>query len=150
MAERKKLELQLNEPQILKILADPILGKNDYGPYYLFLVSNGKDEYSFFAPSEQIYQQLKTIGKGNSFELTKTARKNGKGIQVEYEIVSLNQEEKQTVSNAQKDNYFDLMLLSFEDALKIQSLHNGMANVNQIAITLFIQRTKGSHSFSGG
>jgi hypothetical protein len=38
--------------------------------------------------------------------------------------------------------YFKAMVDSFEEALRIQEKFNGMANVNQIAITLFIQRTK--------
>jgi hypothetical protein len=40
------------------------------------------------------------------------------------------------------DSYYSAMDKSFEEALQIQTKYNGMANVNQIAITLFIQRTK--------
>jgi len=144
MAERKKLELQPNEPQTIKILSDPIVGKNDYGPYYLFMVTNGKEEFSFFAPNEQIYQQLKAIGKGKSLDIIKTAKKNGKSIQVEYTVVSLDQEKKPTPTPIpeQKDKYFDAMLSSYDDALKIQEKFNGMCDVNRIAITLFIARSK--------
>jgi hypothetical protein len=36
------------------------------------------------------------------------------------------------------------MLQSFADAIRVQEKFNGMANVNQLAVTMFIQRTKGN------
>ncbi|MFA7420554.1 MAG: hypothetical protein WCZ90_12790 [Melioribacteraceae bacterium] len=147
MATKKKLDLQPNEPQSLTIISDPLVGKNDYGPYYLFMVNNGTEDLSFFAPNEQIYEQLKAIGKGKKFEIIKTARKNGKSIQVEYLISGQPEQPKQP---EQKDNYFHLMLQSYEDALKIQEKLNGMCDVNRISITLFIARSKLNGSGLGG
>ena len=40
------------------------------------------------------------------------------------------------------DFYFQSMVKSFEEAMQIQERFNGMANVSQLAVTLFIQRTK--------
>ena len=45
--------------------------------------------------------------------------------------------------NCHKHSTYCEMMNSFEEAIRIQEKFNGMANVNQIAITLFIQRTKG-------
>ena len=40
--ERKKLELELNNPTHLKLLFDdPIVGESQYGKYYLYAVRNG-------------------------------------------------------------------------------------------------------------
>lgn len=148
MAQKKKLELQPNEPQTLTIIADPVVGKNDYGPYYLFLVNDGTEDLSFFAPTEQIYLQLKSIGKGKKFEITKTAKKNGKSIQVEYVVQAQDEQPKQPTP--QKDNYFDIMLNSYQDALKIQEKLNGLVDVSRIAVTLFIARSKiNGNGFAG-
>ncbi len=47
-----------------------------------------------------------------------------------------------SVSIANPDALFMAMLVSFEDALRIQEKLNGMVDVNRIAITLFIARSK--------
>lgn len=120
--------------------SEAIVGKNTYGDYQLFIVSNGtNEEYSFFCPNEKVYEQLKSLKRGSHFEIIKTAKQNGKGIKVDYEIVVL---EDQKSKEPQKDNYFDIMLSSYEDALKIQDKLNGMVDVNRISITLFIARSK--------
>lgn len=41
-----------------------------------------------------------------------------------------------------EDNFFEVMLKSYKDALNIQGELNGMIDVNKIAITLFIARVK--------
>jgi hypothetical protein len=72
MAERKKLELELNKTQSLELLFDePMIGQSRYGEYYLYTVKNGTDEeYSFFAPAE-VNDQIKPLRKGDRFEITK-------------------------------------------------------------------------------
>lgn len=123
----------------------PIVGKNNYGDYYLYLVKNGSDEeLSFFAPNEKIHEQLKVLKKGDHFEITKTAKQNGKAIKVDYEVVVLEDKKPQTknVNLPSNDNYFDLMLHSYEDALKINEKLQGLVDVSRIAVTLFIARSK--------
>ena len=145
MPERKKMELELNKSQTLELLFDePMVGQSKYGEYYLYAVKNGSNtEYSFFAPAE-VNEQIKTLRKGDRFEITKLAEKQGTKIITKFDVKVL--ENKPPASNPpiqpNKDNYFEAMLASYQDALKIQEQLNGMVDVNRIAITLFIARSK--------
>ena len=145
MAERKKLELELNKKMSLELLFEgPVVGQSKYGEYYLYAVKNGTDtEYSFFAPDD-VHEKLKEMHKGNRFEITKTAEQKGSKIVTKHEVRLIAQPTQPNPSNnnIQKDTYFDAMLVSYKDALKIQDELNGMVDVNRIAITLFIARSK--------
>jgi hypothetical protein len=145
MAERKKLELELNKPVSLELLFDePMVGQSRYGEYFLYAVKNGTDtEYSFFAPDD-VHEKLKEMHKGDRFEITKTAEQKGSKIVTKHEVKLLAQPTQPNPSNnnIQKDSYFEAMLSSYRDALKIQDELNGMVDVNRIAITLFIARSK--------
>lgn len=144
--ERPKLELEVNQPKTIRLLFDDaIVGKSQYGPYYLYAVSNGSDkEYSFFAP-EEVHSVLKKCKKGTVATITKVASQKGSKLVTSYNVEidksSVDGSEDSTMLN-QNNKYLDMMIQSFEDALIIQEKFNGMGNVNQIAITLFIQRTK--------
>lgn len=130
----------------LELLFDqPIIGQSRYGEYYLFSVRNGTDEeYSFFAP-EEISEQLKSLKKGDRFQITKTARQNGNKVITGYDVKILSSginEDKTITPAVSKDNYFEAMMNSYSDAMKIQQKFNGLVDVNRIAITLFIARSK--------
>lgn len=135
----------MNKTQSLELLFDePMVGQSKYGEYYLYAVKNGSNtEYSFFAPIE-VNEQIKTLRKGDRFEITKLAEKNGAKIITKYDVKIL--DNKPATSNppiqTNKDNYYETMLSSYQDALKIQEQLNGMVDVNRIAITLFIARSK--------
>ena len=121
-----------------------MVGQSKYGEYYLYAVKNGSNtEYSFFAPTE-VNEQIKTLRKGDRFEITKLAEKQGAKIITKFDVKVL--ENKPPAANPplqpNKDNYFEAMLASYQDALKIQEQLNGMVDVNRIAITLFIARSK--------
>ncbi len=150
MSKRKQLELLPNQPKIIKLISDkPLIGKNSYGDYYMYVVKNGSDEeLSFFAPNEIVHNRLKDLKKGTQLEITKTAQQNGKGITVDYEIVIL--EQKPSPKNSNDDFYYEAMEKSFADAIRIQNKFNGMANVNQLAVTIYISRLKQNPSFDGG
>lgn len=87
MAERKKLELELNRPMNLTLLFDePMVGQSRFGEYFLYAVKNGTDtEYSFFAPAE-VNEQIKLLKKGDRFEITKLAEQKGTKIITKYDI----------------------------------------------------------------
>lgn len=141
----------MNKPQILELLFDePMVGNSRYGEYYLYAVKNGTDtEYSFFAPAE-VHEKIKTLKKGDKIELTKTAEQNGNKILTKYDV-NLIQNNILNPSNGSvvKDSYFEAMLQSYQDAIKIQDKLNGMVDVNRIAITLFIARSKiGSNGYN--
>jgi len=140
--QRQRLELQPNEAQVVTIKSDPIVGKNDYGLYYLFIVINSAgQELSFFAPNEEIFNQLKAIGKGKKLEITKTVKQNGKGIKTDYSIVEVEQPVNDILQK-QTDNYYSIMVQCYEDSIKIQEKFNGLVDVNRISLTLFIARSK--------
>jgi hypothetical protein len=143
MAERKKLELELNKTQTLELLFDePISGQSRYGPYWMYtLKEQSGEEVLYFAP-EEVNEQIKTLKKGDRFEITKLAEQKGTKIITKYEVKIKQQTSTSNNHQVQKDNYFDAMLTSYQDALKIQEQLNGMVDVNRIAITLFIARSK--------
>ena len=141
MAERKKLELELNKTMSLELLFDePMVGQSRFGEYYLYAVKNGSDvEYSFFAPTE-VNEQLKSLRKGERFEITKLAEQKGTKIVTSYKV------EKQSPANEinkiSNDNFYDLMLTSCRDAVKIQNELGGLMDAKSLAVTLFIARSK--------
>lgn len=141
-------------PDLRKIMAfdEPIIGESQYGKYYLYAVSNGSDkEYSLFAP-DAVHEVLKLHGKGTEAIITKLVAQRGKKLVTTFDvqIIGKNGNGKKTSSslpnsqNKSSDSFLAAMDKSFEEALTIQTKYNGMANVNQIAITLFIQRTSGN------
>jgi len=142
------------------MLADkPIIGESKWGPYYLYFVKNGTDQnYSFFAPAE-VDEIIRPLKKGNKFELTKIAKQNGSKINISYEVKVINDEhltgsvnQSQTdtyksisekdAPSQNEDNFFQLMMLSCRDAVKIQNELGGMMDAKSIAVTLFIARSR--------
>jgi hypothetical protein len=51
---------------------------------------------------------------------------------------------------AGNDNYFDIMLQSCRDAIKIQNELGGMMDAKSLAVTLFIARSKVNGNGFGG
>ena len=134
--------MELNKTVNLELLFDnPVTGQSRYGDYFLYMVKDQSGvEYSLFAPDE-VHEKLKDLKKGDRFSLTKEAGQNGKKIIIKFSVIKIGSKEPET-NNASKDNYFEAMLTSYQDALKIQEQLNGMVDVNRIAITLFIARSK--------
>lgn len=143
MGQKPKLELQINEPTKLRLLYDePIIGESTYGKYYLYAVKNGndKDEFSYFAP-DSVHEVLKNCKKNDVVIITKLAAQRGKKLVTTYDVQIVGSESA-APEQPQKNPYLENMLQSFADAIKVQEKFNGMANVNQLAVTMFIQRTK--------
>ena len=117
-----------------------MVGQSRFGEYYLYAVKNGTDqEYSFFAPAE-VNEQIKTLRKGERFEITKLAEQKGTKIITKYDIKIL-----PTTINPQpttNDNFYELMLTSCRDAVKIQNELGGLMDAKSLAVTLFIARSR--------
>ncbi len=147
----KKLELNPNEKKVLELRSDaPKTGKSSYGDYFLYTVKNGTGEdYSFFAPNEKVHNALKDLKRGTKFEIIKTAHQSGKDIKVDYEVTVLEITNPGSVPPPQDDFYYSAMEKSFSDAIRIQNKFNGMANVNQLAVTIYISRLKQSPLYDG-
>src|SRR5664279_1872337 len=126
MADRKKLDLKLNSPVTLELLFDdPVVGQSSYGEYFLYAVKQGNnEEYNFFAP-EELHEQLKGFHKGDKLEITKSAEQKGSKIVTKYDLKVISNGNNKKVSNndtgtVAKDNYFDIMLASYLDSMRIQ------------------------------
>jgi hypothetical protein len=153
MEQRPKLELEINKETHIRLQSEPKVGESQYGKYWLFTVSNGSNkEYSFFCPNEDVYEKLKGHGKGTEAIITKLAAQRGKKLVTTYDVQivedSEKMSEKDNAIDSQTNPYLESMLQSFADAIKVQDKFNGMANVNQLAVTMFIQRTKNNHQFN--
>src|SRR5664280_1884140 len=125
MSERKKLDLKLNQPATLELLfEEPVVGNSTYGEYYLYAVKQGNnEEYNFFAP-EELHSEMKNLHKGNKVEITKLAEQKGSKIITKYDLKVISNGNGKKVSDTEtntlaRDNYFDIMLASYLDALKI-------------------------------
>jgi len=151
MTERRKLELQLNQPTEIELLYDdPVVGKSQYGDYFLYAVKTKEAEFAFFAP-EEVHSELLNLKRGDKAIVTKSAMQKGSKLVTKYLIevpVQLTQQHSQPVQEEQAnkqtfnpDKFYDVMLTSYKDALQIQSELNGMVDVSRIAITLFIARS---------
>jgi len=117
-----------------------LIGTSRYGEYYLYNVRNGgNEELSYFADKD-VHEKLKDLHKGDKVEICKRAEQKGSKIITSFDVKVLKNDSPP--GNASKDNYFETMLTSYQDALNIQEKLNGMVDVNRIAITLFIARSK--------
>ena len=123
-----------------RLFDEPMVGQSRFGEYYLYAVKNGTDqEYSFFAPAE-VNEQIKSLRKGERFEITKLAEQKGTKIVTSYKV-----EKKSPVNDIIKnsnDNFYELMLTSCRDAVKIQNELGGLMDAKSLAVTLFIARSK--------
>lgn len=167
MTQRTKLELKLNNPVEVELLYDePVTGENAYGNYYLYAVRSEKTEYSFFAP-EAVHYELFNLRKGDTAIITKSAVQKGNKVVTSYEVALPQKVAQQNAINSHtpapiitekpklsesfikeqgnlSDNFFEIMLISYSDALEIQNRLENAIDVTKIAISLFISRTKGN------
>lgn len=147
MPEKKpKLELDLNRPVKIELLQEqPLIGTSRYGEYYLYNVRNGTgEELSYFADKE-VHEKLKDLRKGDKAEICKRAEQKGSKIVTSFDVKVLqnNIESPEKANNKNlDDNYYDLMLTSCRDAVRIQNELGGLMDAKSLAVTLFIARSK--------
>ncbi len=155
---KPKLDLQVNIPATITLLMDkPVTGSNAYGNWYLFGVEHEGQEYSFFATEDVArFAEENKLRKGDSIKVTKTFVKVGKKNQTSYqlEIISkvhpssngngkteLNGNGHATGNSHTLDDY-KVMHDCLAQGIKLQQDLGSVIDVNRIAITLFITRTK--------
>ena len=144
--ERKKLELDLNKPVKIELLQDQcLIGTSRYGEYYLYNVRNGgNEELSYFAEKD-VHEKLKDLRKGDKAEICKRAEQKGTKIVTSFDVKVLqnNVESPEKPNNKNlDDNYYELMLNSCRDAVRIQNELGGLMDAKSLAVTLFIARSK--------
>ncbi|QQS37197.1 MAG: hypothetical protein IPM56_04380 [Ignavibacteriales bacterium] len=147
MPEKKlKLELELNKPVKIELLQDQCLtGTSRYGEYYLYNVRNGTGEELTFFPDKEVHEKLKDLRRGDKVEICKRAEQRGSKVVTTFEVKVLpnNVESPEKVNNKiLDDNYFNLMLTSCRDAVRIQNELGGLMDAKSLAVTLFIARSK--------
>ena len=146
MPEKKpKLELELNKLVKIELLQDqPLIGTSRFGEYYLYNVRNGTGEELSFFPDKEVHEKLKILKRGDKVELCKKAEQKGSKIVTTFEVkvISSSNSEPNSEKNLITDNYFDVMLASYKDALQIQDNLGTMIDTTKISICLFIARTK--------
>jgi hypothetical protein len=159
MVQRTKLELEVNKPVEIELLYDePISGESQYGNYNLYAVKVDESEYAFFPPKE-IHDSLKNLKAGDKAVVTKLAAQRGNKIVSAFDVSIKGkstsrvdaQMKEETISKdvIPADNYYELMLQSYKDAIRIMNELNNMSDPSRIAITLFIQRTKNGNGHNG-
>ncbi|GAB4300603.1 MAG: hypothetical protein Kow0098_28060 [Ignavibacteriaceae bacterium] len=147
MPEKKpKLELELNKPVKIELFQDqPLIGTSRYGEYYLYSVRNGNGaEYSFF-PDKEVHEKLKSLRRGDKVEIIKRAEQKGSKIITTFDLKVLQSNaDSSEITNSKNidDNYYDLMLSSCRDAVRIQNELGGLMDAKSLAVTLFIARSK--------
>ncbi len=151
MPERRKLELQLNIATEIELLYDePVVGKSQYGDYYLYAVKSLDTEFAFFAP-EEIHSELQNLKRGDKAIVTKSAQQRGHKLITKYIFELPNKEELADISHRQqnpleqkpqaRDRMYEIMLDCYKDAAKLQNEFS-MVDIEKVAITLFIARSK--------
>ena len=146
MAERKKLELELNKPVKIELLQDQaLIGTSRFGEYYLYNTRNEKGEELSFFPDKDVHNKLKDLRKGDKVEICKRAEQSGTKIKTLVEVKFL-QNRVENFENAENknsdDNFYNLMLISCKDAVRIQNELGGLMDAKSLAVTLFIARSK--------
>lgn len=152
MNQRPKLEFQLNQPVEIELLYDEaIVGRNEFGEYYLYAVKVGDEEYSLFAHPD-VHNTLKNLKKGQRARITRLPYQNGKRVSIKWDVQAIeaeNFDQSQTLDIPEtntngntKDNLYKILLQSYKDAIELQKELNGMIDIEKAAITLFIARSK--------
>lgn len=149
---KPKLDLQVNIPATITLLMDkPVTGSNAYGNWYLFGVEHEGQEYSFFATEEVAkFAVENNLRKGDSLKVTKTLVKVGKKNQTFYQLEIINKNQAATNGNGkmlsngngQSNDDYQIMHDCLAQGIKLQQDLGSVIDVNRIAITLFITRTK--------
>lgn len=147
--EKKKLEIKLDESVRLRLLKDRAYeGKNNYGAWYLYSVSNGNgEELSFFAPVE-IHEQIVKHGlkTGSEFILRAVPGENGKRGKVQLSFEPVQVEQPVVPLNGTTDNFKAIMQQSLKDAIEIMQAVNTIPfqndDIRALSSCLFIARTR--------
>ena len=99
--------------------------------------------------SPEVHEVLKDLKKGAKAIITKLAEQKGNKILTKYDVAVQNMQEViPTVGNT--DNFYEIMLASCKDAVRIQNELGGMFDSKSLGVTLFIARSRVSANGYGG
>lgn len=152
MTQRSKLELELNKPTEIELLYDEcISGCGQNGEYFLYAVKSEGKEWAYF-PSEQVHNQIRNLRRGEKAIITKLSSQRGNkvvttfDVQINESVPASNVNDSDYINDTNNykysDRLYEIILQCYRDALKIQGELNGLVDVNKIAITLFIARSR--------
>ncbi|GJQ61579.1 MAG: hypothetical protein SCALA702_06320 [Melioribacteraceae bacterium] len=143
MTQRKKLELQVNRPTEIELLYDEcVSGQNQYGAYFLYAVKCNGQEYSFFPP-ESLHKELDQYRRGDRVLITRLSAFRGDKLVSTYDTQAVGTAQSNDKPKAEaRDDLSGVMLQCYKDAININSQINGLGDIDKIAVTLYISRSK--------
>lgn len=167
MTQRPKLEVPVNSSVEIELLYDEaIVGRNEYGAYFLYAVKSKGQEYSLFAHPE-VHEALSKLSKGDRAVITKLVSQRGSRYFVKWDVQPIKESIEASISEdddlsdeqpdeqssgepSLKDQLYMILRSSYQDALDLQKELNGMIDIEKAAITLFIARSKVNVSNANG
>ena len=149
---KPKLELQVNIPTKIKLLQDtPATGTSQYGKWYLYNVEFEGNENSFFSPEQvQKFIEDNKLKKGDELEITKSIIKDGKKSVIDYkiELLTIHESSNQTQPNGNgKTDDIKIMRDCLISAIDLQKELGSVVDVNKVALSLYISKTKNGNSY---
>jgi len=146
---KPKLELEINKPTKIKLLQDsPATGTNQFGNWFLYSVMNDGKEQSFFAPEQvQKFIEENQFKKGDELTITKSLTKNGKSNVIDFKMELISRENGQDVipdGNGKLDD-IKIMRDCLMAGIELQKELGSVVDVNKIAMSLYIARTKNQY-----
>jgi len=152
--QKEKLEFQINIPTQVKLLqSQPATGKSQYGPWWLYNVEANGKEYSMFTPDPvQKFIESENLGKGDVLEVTKIITKNGTKKITDYKCSLVEKAQVQNGSNNNgtnpKPDDVTIMRDCLIAAIDLQKELGSVVDVNRVALSLYISKTKnGNYQF---
>lgn len=93
-----------------------------------------------------MHEKLKELKKGDKVTITKIAEQKGSKVVIKYDVVVQQIAPEATViepvNQIANDNFYELMLKSCQDAVRIQSELGGFFDPKSLAVSIFIARCK--------
>ena len=147
MAERKKLELELNKTMSLELLFDePMIGQSQD----MVSITCTQLRMELMLNIHSLHLQ-KLMNKLNHFVKVKDLKSQSLLNKKELRLLLVmmlkckrrNLESPvNDINKNSNDNFYELMLTSCRDAVKIQNELGGLMDAKSLAVTLFIARSK--------
>lgn len=148
---KPKLDLILNKPLVIRLMqSSPAKGESMYGKWWLYNVEDDNHkEHSFFAPEQvQKFIEENQIRKGDVIQITKTMVKNGRNnvLDFQIELISRNTEPETKQTGSHSDD-IAIMKDCLKSAIELQSELGPVVDVNRIALSLYISRSKNGNGY---
>jgi len=128
----------------------PDTGESQYGKWFLYNVIANNQEQSLFAPEQvQNFIEENQLKKGDVMQITKTMIKNGRNNVIDFKIEVISKHTK-PVNKPEEIRIADdiaVMKDCLKSAIELQLELGPVVDVNRIALSLYISRTKNGNGY---